>query len=88
MRIARVICQVLRLPAVEAKTASAHWLSTCRGAFLFEDSVEESPLRHQLTLEKIQAENGWIEVPDRAGLGVTLNEPFGSEYLISESGRE
>ena len=66
--------------------ASLQWLSTCRDAFLFEDCVEDSPIRHQLTLEKMQAEDGWISVPDRAGLGITLNEEFISEYLVSESG--
>ncbi|MCA9111548.1 MAG: mandelate racemase/muconate lactonizing enzyme family protein [Planctomycetaceae bacterium] len=65
--------------------ASLHWLSTCRDAFLFEDCVEDSPLRHELTLERVQAINGNITVPDGPGLGVTLNEPFVSEYLIAES---
>src|SRR2546426_655960 len=67
--------------------ASLHWLSTCRDAFLFEDSVDDSPMRHQLTHEKIQAENGWIAVPDRPGLGVTLNEEFIAKHLVAESGR-
>src|SRR5436853_253059 len=48
--------------------ASAHWLSTCRDAFLFEDCVDDSPLRHQLTLEMVQAVDGWITVPDTPGL--------------------
>lgn len=65
--------------------ASLHWLSTCRDAFLFEDCVEDSPLRHELTLEKIQAEDGWIKVPNRPGLGVTINEDFVRSVLISES---
>lgn len=65
--------------------ASLHWLSTWSGAFLFEDCVEDSPLRHELTVETIQAENGWITVPDRPGLGVTLNEDFISSRLIAES---
>ncbi|HVJ66834.1 MAG TPA: mandelate racemase/muconate lactonizing enzyme family protein [Caulifigura sp.] len=65
--------------------ASLHWLSTCRDAFLFEDCVEDSPLRHELTHEKVQAENGWITVPDRPGLGVTLNEDFIRSTLIDES---
>lgn len=65
--------------------ASLHWLSTCKDAFLFEDCVEDSPLRHELTHEKVQAENGWITVPDRPGLGVTLNEDFIRSTLISES---
>lgn len=65
--------------------ASLHWLSTCRDAFLFEDCVEDSPLRHDLTHEKVQAVDGWIAVPDRPGLGVTLDESFVRRFLISES---
>lgn len=65
--------------------ASLHWLSTVRDAFLFEDCVEDSPLRHELTHERIQAEDGWITVPDAPGLGVTLNEDFVRSHLISES---
>ena len=68
--------------------ASLHWLSTCRDAFLFEDCVEDSPLRHQLTHEKIQAEDGWMTVPDGPGLGVTLDEDFVEKYRIAESGRD
>lgn len=65
--------------------ASLHWLSTCRDAFLFEDCVEDSPLRHELTHEKVQAVDGWVTVPDRPGLGVTLDEDFVKAHLISES---
>jgi L-rhamnonate dehydratase len=66
--------------------ASLHWLSTCRDAFVFEDCVEDSPLRHELTLERIQAENGYIAVPDRPGLGVTINEDFVKATLVAQSG--
>jgi hypothetical protein len=55
---------------------------------LFEDCVEDSPLRHELTHERIQAVDGWISVPDRPGLGVTLNEDFVAAHLVAESGRE
>lgn len=65
--------------------ASLHWLSTCRDAFIFEDCVEDSPLRHDLTHEKVQAVNGVIKVPDGPGLGVTLNEDFVQSTLIAES---
>jgi L-alanine-DL-glutamate epimerase-like enolase superfamily enzyme len=65
--------------------ASLHWLSTCRDAFLFEDCVEDSPLRHELTHEKVQAQKGWITVPDGPGLGVNLNEDFVAAHLIAES---
>ncbi|HJT36279.1 MAG TPA: mandelate racemase/muconate lactonizing enzyme family protein [Pirellulales bacterium] len=65
--------------------ASLHWLSTCRDAFLFEDCVEDSPLRHELTHEQVQAVDGWITVPDGPGLGVTLDEDFVARYLVAES---
>ena len=65
--------------------ASLHWLSTCRDAFLFEDCVEDSPLRHELTVEKVRSVDGWITVPDRPGLGVTLNEEFVRAHLVAES---
>ncbi|HYV30765.1 MAG TPA: mandelate racemase/muconate lactonizing enzyme family protein [Candidatus Binatia bacterium] len=67
--------------------ASLHWLCTCRDAFLFEDCVDDSPMRHELTLEPMQAENGWMAIPDGPGLGVTLREDFVKEYLVAESGR-
>jgi L-rhamnonate dehydratase len=67
--------------------ASLHWLSTCRDAFLFEDCVEDSPLRNELTTERVQAVDGWIKVPEGPGLGVTLNEDFVKHHLITESGR-
>jgi L-rhamnonate dehydratase len=70
-------------PLTEA--ASLHWLSTCRDAFLFEDCVEDEPMRHELAVEKIQAEDGWIEVPDRPGLGVTLNEEFVAAHVVAQS---
>jgi L-alanine-DL-glutamate epimerase-like enolase superfamily enzyme len=65
--------------------ASLHWLCTCRDAFIFEDCVDDSPMRHELTHEKLQARDGWITVPDGAGLGVTLNEDFIKKYLVAES---
>lgn len=67
--------------------ACLQWLCTHKDAFLFEDCVEDSPLRHELTLEPMIAVDGVMTVPDRPGLGVTLNEDFVQAHLISESGR-
>ena len=68
--------------------ASLHWLATSRTAFIFEDCVDDSPLRHRLTRERVQADrDGWIAVPTGPGLGVTLDEAFVSEFLVDESGR-
>ncbi len=68
--------------------ASIHWLSTCRDAFLFEDCVEDSPLRHELTHERVQAVDGWIAPPMGPGLGITLDEDFVKRHLVCESGRK
>lgn len=65
--------------------ASLHWLSTCRDAFLFEDCVEDSPIRNELTHERVQAVDGYATVPDGPGLGVTLNEETVQRYRIAES---
>ncbi len=67
--------------------ACLHWLSTHKAAFLFEDCVEDSPLRHELTQEPMIAVNGTMTVPDGPGLGITLNEDFVQAHLVSESGR-
>ena len=67
--------------------ACLHWLATCRDAFSFEDCVDDTPMRHELTGEKFQAAEGWITVPDAPGLGITLNEEFVRKYLVAESGR-
>jgi L-alanine-DL-glutamate epimerase-like enolase superfamily enzyme len=66
--------------------ASLHWLATCKDAFLFEDCVDDSPLRHELTTQRVQAQNGWISVPDGPGLGVALNEDFVRRHLVTQSG--
>lgn len=42
-------------------------------------------MRHELSIEKLQAENGYIKVPDRPGLGVTLNEDFVNDLIVAES---
>ena len=66
--------------------ASIHWLSTCRDAFLFEDCVEDSPLRHELTTRRVGAVDGWITAPEGPGLGIELNEDFIKRTLVAESG--
>ncbi|MDP6354673.1 MAG: mandelate racemase/muconate lactonizing enzyme family protein [Planctomycetota bacterium] len=81
----RVVNHCYKTPISVA--ACLHWLSTANSAFLFEDCVDDSPLRHDLTHERVQAEkDGYITVPDGPGLGVTLNEEFVEEFKVDESG--
>lgn len=82
---ARVVNHCYKTPVSVA--ACLHWLATAPSAFIFEDCVEDSPLRHDLSVERLQADSdGLITVPDRPGLGVTLNEDCVREFLVSESG--
>ena len=80
----RVVNHCYKTPISVA--ACLHWLSTAPSAFIFEDCVEDSPLRHELAEERFQGgEDGFILVPDRPGLGVTLNEDCVQEYKVAES---
>ncbi len=81
---ARVCNHCYKTPVSVA--ACLHWLSTSPTAFLFEDCVDDSPLRHRLTRETLQAVDGMIAVPDGPGLGVTLDEEFVAAHLRSQSG--
>ena len=38
--------------------ACLHWLTTCPSAEIFEDCVEESPLRNELVHQRVQADAG------------------------------
>jgi L-alanine-DL-glutamate epimerase-like enolase superfamily enzyme len=76
MKIASVVCQILRIPAV---AFSASPSSRRRRP------VEDWPLRHEPTVEKLQSVDGWIDVPDRPGLGVTLDEAVVNRFLVAES---
>jgi L-alanine-DL-glutamate epimerase-like enolase superfamily enzyme len=81
----RVVNHCYKTPVSVA--ACLHWLSTAPSAFIFEDCVEDSPLRHELANERFQAdEDGTVLVPDHPGLGVTLNEDCVREFMVSESG--
>jgi L-alanine-DL-glutamate epimerase-like enolase superfamily enzyme len=68
--------------------AGLHWLSTCRDAFLFENCVEDSPIRHELAWPTLQPVDGWMTVPDTPGLGIELNEDFIARQLVAESGAD
>jgi len=51
-------------------------------AFIIEYSLGHNPLQHELAAEPILVEDGWIVVPDRPGLGITINEDFVKKYTV------
>jgi hypothetical protein len=40
-----------------------HWLCTCRDAFIFEDCVDDSPMRHDLTMRKLPRATAGLQFP-------------------------
>ncbi|QLG27291.1 mandelate racemase/muconate lactonizing enzyme family protein [Halorarum halophilum] len=60
--------------------ANLQLIAATRNAPLLEYCVEESPLRWDLVEEDFTAEDGRVEVPDRPGLGVTLDRDVLEEY--------
>ncbi|MFW6150079.1 MAG: mandelate racemase/muconate lactonizing enzyme family protein [Chloroflexota bacterium] len=63
--------------------AGLHWLSTRKSAFIFEYCVEETPLRWDVTTQKMEIDSeGFVHVPEGPGLGVDLNEETIDRYRV------
>lgn len=64
--------------------AGLHWLATRKTAFIFEYCVEETPLRWDVTKQKMEVdEKGFVHVPEGPGLGVDLNEDTIDNYRVA-----
>src|SRR3989475_11561799 len=48
--------------------------------FILEYSLGANPLLHELVQEKFPVVDGHVEIPDRPGLGITVNESFLRRY--------
>ncbi|MCX5663053.1 MAG: mandelate racemase/muconate lactonizing enzyme family protein [Planctomycetota bacterium] len=53
--------------------ASIHYMAAISNGVVLEYCVEEGPLRQETTIEKFPVVNGYVDVPQTPGLGVTLN---------------
>ena len=62
--------------------ASLHALSAVAGTDMFEFCMSDSPLRHRLTRERFELEDGYLTAPDGPGLGVTVDEDVLGEFLV------
>ena len=60
--------------------ASLHALSAVPNTEIFEFCMADSPLRHDLTNEKFEIVDGYIELPESPELGVTINEKTVEKY--------
>ncbi len=55
--------------------AGLHWLATRKSAFIFEYCVEETPIRWDVTKQKMEIDSeGYVHVPEGPGLGIDLDE--------------
>ena len=63
-----------------AFAAGLHVSAVASSAFILEYSLGANPLLHELSMEEFVAVEGCIEIPDRPGLGVTVNEDFVKRY--------
>ncbi|SLN66648.1 mandelate racemase/muconate lactonizing enzyme family protein [Oceanibacterium hippocampi] len=51
--------------------------------WLLEFSLGANPLLHDMAHETFEARDGDIEIPDRPGLGVTINEAFVEQHVVA-----
>jgi len=63
--------------------ASLHGLAAAPHGEVFEYCMADSPLRHDLTVEKFPIVDGYIHLPEGPGLGVTIREETIQKYRVS-----
>ncbi len=63
--------------------ASLHFLASRKSTFILEYCVAESPLRWEVTREKMELDaEGYVHVPEGPGLGIELNEETIERYRV------
>ena len=62
--------------------AGLHAAAVASSGFILEYSLGANPMLHELALEKFPVVDGMIEIPDRPGLGVTIDEAFVARYRV------
>jgi len=65
-----------------AFAAGMHVAAASPSGWILEYSLGGAPLLHDLPQEKFTVSDGMIEIPDRPGLGVTINQEFVDRYTV------
>lgn len=60
--------------------ANAHLLAAVPNRFLLETNMTANPLKEGLFKEKVVVRNGYLDVPDKPGLGVELADDLAEKY--------
>jgi L-alanine-DL-glutamate epimerase-like enolase superfamily enzyme len=63
-----------------AFAAGLHLSASQSAGFILEYSLGHNPMLHDLIEERFPVQDGFIEVPDRPGLGITVKEEFIARY--------
>jgi L-alanine-DL-glutamate epimerase-like enolase superfamily enzyme len=73
----------MKIKSVEAYWAHSQSLSPPSPAgFIVEYSLGANPLLHDLVEEAFPVHDGLIEIPDRAGFGITIREDFLGSHTV------
>jgi len=59
-----------------------HVAAVASSGFILEYSLGANPMLHELAIEDFPVVDGQIEIPDRPGLGVTIDEAFVERYRL------
>jgi L-alanine-DL-glutamate epimerase-like enolase superfamily enzyme len=65
-----------------AFAAGLHLAAASPAGFILEYSLGANPLLHDLVEESFPVEGGEIEIPERPGLGITVQEDFLARYTV------
>ncbi|GGC42508.1 enolase [Siccirubricoccus deserti] len=63
-----------------AFAAGLHLAASQSAGFILEYSLGHNPMLHDLIEERFPVQDGFVEIPDRPGLGITVREDFLARY--------
>jgi L-alanine-DL-glutamate epimerase-like enolase superfamily enzyme len=66
-----------------AFAAGMHVAATTPAGWILEYSLGANPLLHELVKEPFVVQDGMLDIPDRPGLGVTVDESFAQSWTVS-----
>ncbi len=65
-----------------AFAAGMHVAAASPAGFILEYSLGANPLLQELALEGFPVKDGMIDIPDRPGLGITIDQKFVERYRV------
>ena len=67
--------------------AGLHVAAVASSGFILEYSLGANPMLHELAHEGFPVVDGYVEIPERPGLGVTIDEEFVARHRVPVAGR-